>query len=106
MPLIEDHKLTKWQRRLLGAAVLLLLGMIGVALGLTGGDYVINHSPVRVTWFGWSLAGLFALLAVLHLLGVYNMYPGQPADAPDDRKRGRARKPPRRARRDERDYQL
>jgi hypothetical protein len=106
MPLIDEHKLTKWQRRLLGAAVLLALGTIGVVLGLTGGDYVINHSPVRVTWFGWSLAGLFALLAVLHAVGVYNMFPGPPADAPDDRKRGRTRVPGKRPRRGERDYQL
>jgi len=34
------------------------------------------------------------------------MYPGRPADAPDEKNRGRARRPPRRARRDERDYQL
>jgi hypothetical protein len=106
MPLIEDHKLTKWQRRLLGAAVLLGLGTIGVVLGLTGGDYVINHSPIRVSWFGWFIAGVLALLAVLHALGVYNMYPGEPADAPDRRKPGRARGPRKRPRRDARDYQL
>jgi hypothetical protein len=96
MPLINENKLTKWQRRFLGLAVFGLLLIPAVYLALIGDGYTIGYNGIRVSWFGYITTGLILVLAVLQLVGVYDVFRGRPPEYPDDRKARRGRPTPRR----------